>query len=308
MKKVIAAILVALFTAALVPTTSEASTNANYSNAVYQGNNLRILTSAFNATISDGEIDDIDAEYDELSSEIKKTEKLIGKVSGSKNRKALNEKYVVPAKIARERVIYEVSQNRLLFVLFDEFHRNDFEALEKDYAKLQRLKKRAIEIKKAGGYQALPSSVNEELEYYDQWVKDKFTFARLEDKSVFSGTDTQYVTPENFTSNTRMTYDNGIVKHDGGEITHVFWLDGQYTSFEGQFVLGDYFNSSPTYEHAGYVNIYADGEYVGGTGWVSSLTTEPVPLNIDLRGVNLLTVEWSSRYGNAAIVNTRLNR
>ncbi|MFD2216453.1 hypothetical protein [Metabacillus endolithicus] len=52
----------------------------------------------------------IDESYYNFGSEIKKTERAIGKVSGSASRKSLNDKYVTPAKIARERVIYEVSQ------------------------------------------------------------------------------------------------------------------------------------------------------------------------------------------------------
>jgi uncharacterized protein YkwD len=138
----------------------EASTKGT---AVNAGEYLLYLLNDFTKTINSGEIYDINAKYDKLSNQIQKTEAAIGKVSGSSTRKALQEKYVKPAKIARERVIYEVSQFRLLKGIGKNAIAGKVSVVSQDLKKLDRLKKRAIDIKKAGGYAAVPGSINKQL-------------------------------------------------------------------------------------------------------------------------------------------------
>lgn len=175
MKKILLAILLTLFTASILPTTSSAATDTNYANAAGAGKKLLQKTNAFNQTIGNGDLYYIDEQYDAFSAEIKKVERAIGKVSGSKNRKYLNDTYVKVAKVARERVIYEVSQYRLIAVITDSYYNSEFTKMKNDYAKLDRLKKRAVAIKQAGGYKALPASVNQELSAYINWFSDKLT-------------------------------------------------------------------------------------------------------------------------------------
>jgi len=308
MKKIIIAILFTILVGSLLPATSEASTDVNYNNAVKQGNTLRLLTISFNATIDDGDIAVIDSMYDDLSSEIKKTEKMIGKVSGSKNRKTLNEKYVTPAKVARERVIYEVSQFRLLFVIEDWFQKNDFESMEKDYAKLERLKKRAVEIKRVGGYKALPTSVNSELDSYEQWIKDRFTFTPIEQMPVFQTHQDAYTyrlsEDLQFNSNTRYLYDNGLALIWRYSVEHreVFWLNGNYDTISGKIVIG---KQNEGVDWAGSLKIKVDGSEVYYTD-VPSTITEPWEFDVDLRGANLVEVTLKGSY--IALTDTNFNR
>ncbi|MFD2214973.1 hypothetical protein [Metabacillus endolithicus] len=308
MKRIIIALLFTILVGSLLPATSEASTDVNYNNAVKQGNSLRLLTISFNATIDDGDIAVIDSMYDELSSEIKKTEKMIGKVSGSKNRKTLNEKYVTPAKVARERVIYEVSQFRLLFVIEDWFQKNDFESMEKDYAKLERLKKRAVEIKKAGGYKALPTSVNNELDSYEQWIKDRFTFTPIEQMPVFQTHQDAYTyrlsEDLQFNSNTRYLYDNGLALIWRYSVEHreVYWLNGNYDTISGKIVIG---KQNEGVDWAGSLKIKVDGSEVYYTD-IPATITEPWEFDVDLRGANL--VEVTLRGSNIALTDTNFNR
>ncbi|MFV2047095.1 hypothetical protein KDJ21_007215 [Metabacillus litoralis] len=308
MKRIIVALLFTILVGSLLPAISEASTDVNYNNAVKQGNSLRLLTISFNASIDDGDIAVIDSMYDDLSSEIKKTEKMIGKVSGSKNRKTLNEKYVTPAKVARERVIYEVSQFRLLFVIEDWFQKNDFESMEKDYAKLERLKKRSVEIKKAGGYKALPTSVNSELDSYEQWIKERFTFTPIEQMPVFQTHQDAYTyrlsEDLQFNSNTRYLYDNGLALIWRYSVEHreVYWLNGNYDTISGKIVIG---KQNEGVDWAGSLKIKVDGSEVYYTD-VPATITEPWEFDVDLRGANLVEVTLKGSY--IALTDTNFNR
>ncbi|MCM3162595.1 L,D-transpeptidase family protein [Metabacillus litoralis] len=88
--------------------------------------------------------------YHELSAKIKKDELLIGKVYGSETREFMAKALVMEAKIIRETVIYEVSIFELLHDINELISQNQQAAAIKELAKLDRLKKRAIEIKDAG--------------------------------------------------------------------------------------------------------------------------------------------------------------
>ncbi|MGG3806064.1 hypothetical protein [Metabacillus fastidiosus] len=146
-----------------------AATNTEYVNAVNLGEQLKNTTEQYNQRINEGEMVTLNFQYDSLSSLISRTEKAIGKVPGHSVRKSLNEKYVNSAKIARERVIYEVSQFRLLNIIEGHLEEGNMTKLNYDLGKLNRLKSRAIEIKKAGGYASLPFSVQRTL---SQWESD----------------------------------------------------------------------------------------------------------------------------------------
>lgn len=136
-------------------------------NAKSLGQNLTVELNDFNKLIDSGSIKEIHLAYDSLSQQIKNTEKAIGKISGKTNRNNLNEKYVRPAKIARERVIYEVSQFRLLESIDEKLSSSAEANVSSDLAKLERLKKRAVEIKKAGGYKSLIYTIPESLKDWE---------------------------------------------------------------------------------------------------------------------------------------------
>lgn len=133
---------------------------------------LKELTN-YNETIDNGDISEINDIYDEFTKNIKNLEKKIGKVSGSSKRKALNTKYIRPSKVAVERTIYEVTLYRLLDDINENIEQKEFEQAEDSLQVLKRVKRRAIEIKEAGGYKDLPTSVNVELKKYEDTLKAK---------------------------------------------------------------------------------------------------------------------------------------
>ncbi|MCM3409195.1 hypothetical protein [Metabacillus litoralis] len=170
MKKIILSMFTVLVALTLTVNTASAS---SYTDAANLGEVLKTKLSSFNSTINSGDISSIDDQYDSFSNDIKKTERAIGKVSGKSNRDALNNKYVKPAKIARERVIYEVSQYRLMKVINDSLTANRVDKANSDFAKLERLEKRAVEIKEAGGYEQLPAKVSNGLSSIKSDIVDK---------------------------------------------------------------------------------------------------------------------------------------
>lgn len=152
---------------------SFAASNQATANVKKQGDILQGKLSTYNKVINRGDISHIDSLYDDLSKQIKTTEAAIGKVSGKKNRDALLAKYVVKAKIARERVIYEVSQFRLLQKIDEQLSQKQYNQAESNLAKLSRLKKRAFEIKKTGGYQAVPVSIASMLNNWESNISSR---------------------------------------------------------------------------------------------------------------------------------------
>ena len=164
-----ALILTCILSSSIAFSTDAYAGSSSSQSAVKLGNELTTQLNEFNRIISSGNIAIINMKYDSLSNKIKQTEKAIGKVSGSANRKALQEKYVRNAKIARERVIYEVSQFRLLDTIDAEIANGNTSNVSSKLAKLTRLKERAKGIKAAGGYQSLPSLVSTSL---TDWESD----------------------------------------------------------------------------------------------------------------------------------------
>lgn len=131
--------------------------------AADQGEYLAYMLKGYNGVISSGEMYDIHAGFDKLNTQIKTAEKSIAKVSGSSKRKSLSAKYIKPAKVARERVIYEVSEYRLLKNIGRMTIENKITSVDSSLKKLIRLKNRAVAIKKAGKYTALPKSIGDTL-------------------------------------------------------------------------------------------------------------------------------------------------
>ncbi|WP_121663665.1 hypothetical protein [Metabacillus litoralis] len=124
------------------------------------------------AAINKGDLETIDMLYNDFTAYITKTERAIGKVSGSSTRSKLLNKYVKPSKITKERVIYEVSQIRLLDIIERSYFDGNGQKATSDLKKLERLKKRAVDIKKAGGYAQLPASVTTFLTKTENRVKN----------------------------------------------------------------------------------------------------------------------------------------
>ncbi|AZB41826.1 hypothetical protein CEF21_05635 [Bacillus sp. FJAT-42376] len=141
------------------------------STANIAGEQLKKATSAFAATTDSGDVYTINENYDAFTKRLSYTESTIGKVPGAAVRKSLYEKYVTPAKKVKERVIYEVSETRLLGSISKSTLFNKEEKAKLDLKKLNRLKTRAVEIKKDGGYAAVPQSIVNELTWLEDYLK-----------------------------------------------------------------------------------------------------------------------------------------
>ncbi|MED4464478.1 hypothetical protein [Metabacillus fastidiosus] len=123
--------------------------------------------------------------YNKLSDTIKKAERVIGKVRGEQVRKAFGDKFLQDAKLTREALIYEVSQYQLLNKIAEKVAKEDFNGLDAELAKLDRLKERAVAIKEAGRkiypgrtdvYPELPK-IEEQLRSKETELRDKITKA-----------------------------------------------------------------------------------------------------------------------------------
>ncbi|MCD7035083.1 hypothetical protein LRR81_12570 [Metabacillus sp. GX 13764] len=168
---------------------SGGSAAAASSPALKQGDDLAALVRSFNSTVNLGEIYDIHIAYDKLSNQINAAEKAISKVSGKSRRASLSAKYIKPAKIAKERVIYEVSEYRLMKSAGRMVLEDKGAAASSSMKKLDRLKVRAAAIKKAGNYAALPKSVNETLSGIETLLKTN-KFAVPDAKLKYKVSDT----------------------------------------------------------------------------------------------------------------------
>jgi hypothetical protein len=131
--------------------------------ATEQGKILQQKLAQYQAAINSGDIVKINRLYDDFRKTLRNTELKIGKVPGESNRKALGQKYITPAKVAVERTIYEISQYRLLGKIEAQIRSNQMNLAEANMAKLERLKVRAVEIKKVGNYSALPITISRTL-------------------------------------------------------------------------------------------------------------------------------------------------
>jgi trimeric autotransporter adhesin len=125
---------------------------ARYIDAVKVVNNeLQPALDELQGYIDDQKIgDEMKAAYDNLSEKIRKAERVIGKVYGAPIREAFLSEFVLPAKIAKETVIYEVSRFNLLNVIDAHIKADELKEAEEKIAMLERLEKRSVEIKEAG--------------------------------------------------------------------------------------------------------------------------------------------------------------
>ncbi|MED4454999.1 N-acetylmuramoyl-L-alanine amidase [Metabacillus fastidiosus] len=155
------------------PNVSAAKTTYSFKQ-MEDGDTLKQYLGELEDTINRGQITEIDKQYDKYSNQIKKVEATIGKVPGSENRRILLDYYITPAKVAKERVIYEVSQYRLLNKLDVLIKQGKLSEAKNNFAVLERLKKRAVDIKIAGNYQELPTGIQQSLLQLEQRLKEDY--------------------------------------------------------------------------------------------------------------------------------------
>jgi predicted peroxiredoxin len=119
--------------------------------AIKVGNKLKEKSNELQQFILKQELNDETVEtYHELSKELKMAEQVISKVYGTNIRKHLLTTFVTPAKITKETIKYEVSIYLLQEKINDLLSSGKKEKAKEEFKILERLSKRAAEIKEAG--------------------------------------------------------------------------------------------------------------------------------------------------------------
>ncbi|MGD6818894.1 L,D-transpeptidase family protein [Metabacillus sp. 84] len=135
-----------------------------YSAAGNQGKKLMQATAKYKSIISSGSITRMHTLYDGVTSELRATEKAIGKVPGKSKRNDLLKKYVTPAKITIAGSMYEMSQHRLMLSIKQSISSGQISKAQSQLAALDRLQAKTIQFKKSGSYPRLPASISASLE------------------------------------------------------------------------------------------------------------------------------------------------
>ncbi len=120
------------------------------------------------------------AAYHFLSSEIRRTERAVGRIVGSENRRLASEQFVLPAKIQRESLIWEVTIYEELRKLESRVNANPTGDFDATFELIERLKNRSIRIKVAGEalhpgqYPVLPK-INQSLLDWEQSLLERIS-------------------------------------------------------------------------------------------------------------------------------------
>lgn len=119
--------------------------------AIKVGEQLSKDTESLKKYINKEELNDEMVEaYHQLSEQIRKAEQVFSKVYGEKSREAVRDEFLIGAKIAKESVIYEVSRYILQDQISKQIEKEEIAEAKENYAKLNRLERRAEEIKADG--------------------------------------------------------------------------------------------------------------------------------------------------------------
>jgi hypothetical protein len=110
-------------------------------------------------------------QYDEFSAFIRKNERVISRLYGQGNRQTFASRFITPSKIAKETVIYEVSMYRLMDQIEAFIEQQNFAEAKEKFAMLERLEKRAAEIKARGN--ELHPGKYQNLEQMQQTLKQR---------------------------------------------------------------------------------------------------------------------------------------
>ena len=124
---------------------------ARFIDAVKVGDKLSVEKKSFDDLVKKGVLNaSVVKEYDELSYQIKKSEQVISRVYGGTYRNLFGQKYIIPAKISKEAVIYEISRYNLLSEIETDIANKEYKQAGDKLAMLGRLEKRSVQIKADG--------------------------------------------------------------------------------------------------------------------------------------------------------------
>lgn len=199
----------------------------------------------FEAAIKKGNISQINSLYDRYSTKIREVEETIGKVYGPTTRRVLLDYYITPSKVAKERVIYEVSHYRLLNKIDLQIQKKQLTEANTNFGVLSRLKKRAIEIKQAGGYASLPSSINQSLVQMETTYKKNYNAAKGSGGTSISPIQA-VVTASSLNVRSEPTVNSDIVgKLNNGDVITVYEIVGDWAKTK--------INNTDCYVHKNYL-------------------------------------------------------
>ncbi|MCM3164357.1 MULTISPECIES: N-acetylmuramoyl-L-alanine amidase [Bacillaceae] len=209
---------------------------------------LRQYLAEFEAAISKGSISQVDRLYDRYSTKIRKVEETIGKVYGPTSRKVMLDYYITPSKIAKERVIYEVSHYRLLNKISSQIQQKQLSDANSNFGVLSRLKRRAIEIKQAGGYASLPSTINQTLVQMEATNKKNYDSAKGSSGDPSTAPVQAVVTASALNVRSEPTVDSDVVgKLYNGDVITVYEFVGDWAKTK--------INNKVCYVHKNYLVI-----------------------------------------------------
>lgn len=124
---------------------------AAFIDSLATSNKMAKQTTALQAVVDTGVLDENTVQaYHNLSSQIRKTGILTGKMYGPHVRDLMSTKYVIPAKILKETIIYEITRYMLIEEIEALLSLDNMELIEEKFAELQRLENRSVEIKASG--------------------------------------------------------------------------------------------------------------------------------------------------------------
>ncbi|WP_232718645.1 NlpC/P60 family protein [Bacillus sp. FJAT-45037] len=134
---------------------------ASFFDGVRMGERALSSQDALAKHIQSGRItDEMVAVYNENSRNILRGERAIGQVTGSDQRRLFGEKFIVPAKITRETVIWEMTRYKVLKDMKIQVENNELSKVEANFALLSRLENRSSQIK-ASGNALYPGAYND---------------------------------------------------------------------------------------------------------------------------------------------------
>ncbi len=84
-----------------------------------------------------------------------------------------------------------------------------------------------------------------------------------------------------------------------------YLLNGKYSEFEAVIDVNEIWNTKPSNQNIGVINIFVDGEQVFAIDKLSSTITEPIPIKIDLTNATEMTIKCKAGSANASYGNIK---
>lgn len=150
-----------------------ATTQNSETVVINEGKELKSLLASISKSISAGDIEQVSKKYDSFNKQIILVQGKLAKITDKGKKKNLYNSYVKSSIATKERVMYEVSEFRLLNGLDKYLIAKNEKQINASLEKLSKLKKQATDIKKKKHYSALPKSIRSYLLNWERHVKNR---------------------------------------------------------------------------------------------------------------------------------------